>query len=577
MYRPQFSYPKAPDGTYDQDFVYSFDPYSTPALNVRFAPGQTLLRVPLQMESDAAFIQRGLKMNPSFTNFLGVQLFTPDDSPISDDLLPLSAYSANTGNPAAILEPEILSPAGASYQLNVVNRSLTQSALPLSGNLSPVLVDPVNFGHGPVLALNVPAAAGFGPFAFGGALYMVLGSNGSGPSQLEVMQSLDGGKTWAQVGAVGDPNANGAPIFDGVHTIVVAFSTSDLNVDGSINLINFDLSTLTWGPVYATVGPPTTQQIYSTYLRPDGSVVVLNNPHPGAAGAGSGLEFSVWDGTAWTSVDAGAGILALSGYNGATDFVDWTSAVVDQNTGTTHIFFHVAGHFGVPDWINRTFYQAVDSTNALQTFTDLPGNDVSPQAVQNMLWANPIIVGDRVIIGALLLNPGGVGAFTGYESLIIGTGLAAPVFSYLATPGIDPIAYNVISPGTDGENAPYLLYDGQTIFAIYPASTRDRQLRVCYTNTPLTPAVGWTSVQVFDVANVGPPFDFALQLLLRPALNLIGNSIFVTVDAQAPTSSFGTNARYSLGALIVEPIRIQLRGVKRYVRTKRTQACATNK
>jgi hypothetical protein len=263
----------------------------------------------------------------------------------------------------------------------------------------------------------------------------------------------------------------------------------------------------------------------------------------------------------------------LPGYDSTADFVDWTSAVVDPATGTTHVFFHVSGT--PPTWGSRLFYQAVDFTNTLQAFENFPGNTVVPQQVQNVVWANPIIVGNNILLGAQLLNPGGTGAFTSYESLIIGVGggpgITLPVFSYLATPGIDPIAYNVISPGTDTEVAPFLLYDGRTIFVVYLAGTNDLSVRVCYTNTPATPTSGWTSVEVFNSNNVGLPFNAAFQKLLRPALNLVGDLIYVTVDAQALQF---TNARYNLGAMYVEPIRIQLRGVKRYVRTKRKQVCA---
>lgn len=575
MYRPQFSFSEAQQGTYDEDFVYSFDPYNTPALDIRFGPAEQLLRLPLQMQSDAAFIHRGLRMNPALTSFLGAQLFFPDDTPLSDDLLPISAFSANTGNPAPIIEAEMLSPAGASYQVNIVNRSATQSAMPLVLDPGLVLVDPVNFGHGPVTSVVVPSANGFGPIAFNGALYMALQTNSSAPFQIEIMQSLDGGDTWQQVGAVGDPNGNASPVFDGDHTIIVAFSTSAVQVDGDLNLINFDLSTLTWGPVYGDTSPPTTQVVYQTFIRPDGTIVVLNNPHPSGAGSGgSGLVFSVWDGTSWTNIDAGAGILGLPGYDATQDFVDWTAAVVDA-TGNTHIFFLTTGQAGPPNWSGRVFYQQVHADNTLGTFFDFPGNAGAPPfTIQSVLNSNPIIVGDNILLGVTLNNPAGSGLFAFYASLIVGVGLAAPVFSYMPTPGIDPTVFGSIFPGTEGQTAPYLLFDGRTIFAIYPAGFGDLQLRVCYTNTPLSPLSGWTSVQVFDANDIGLPFNIPFfQQLLRPSLNLAGNQIFITTDAQAPTSSFGTNARYFLGSMIVEPVRIQLRGVKRYVRTKRSSGC----
>jgi hypothetical protein len=571
MYRPQFSFPEPQQGTYDEDFVYSFDPYNTPALDVRLGPNGMLLRIPLQMQSDAAFVHRGLKLNPSLTSFLGVQLFFPDDTPLTDDLVPLSAFAANTGNPAPILEPDMLVPAGASYQLNVVNRSLTQSALPISANINPVLVDPINFGHGAVLGADIPSAGGFGPFAYDGALYMFLNTDSSVPFVLEAMQSLDGGATWQALDFGNSPNGNAMPIFDGDHTVIVAVSTAAVDSDGDVNLINFDLSTGTWGALYATASAPTTQQIYMPLLRPDGSIVVLHNPRAsGSPASGSGLFAAVYASGAWaTNFDLGAGIASLPGYNVTDDFVYWTNAVVDPNTGVTHVFFQTVGDTGPPNWIGRTFYQMLNADNSLGTFYDFPGNDTQPTLINNILNANPIIVGDQLLLAFTRQDTPLV-----YVTLIVGTNLAAPTFQYVGPPGIDPIAFQVISPGNDGQNAPYLLYDGQTIFALYPAGVQNGSLRLCYTNTPSTPGTGWTSVEIFNIFDVGPPFNFSFQLLERQSLNLIGDTIFVTTDANAPVGIDGTNARYVIGSFTVEPIRIQLRGVKRYVRTKRKQVCA---
>lgn len=83
---------------------------------------------------------------------------------------------------------------------------------------------------------------------------------------------------------------------------------------------------------------------------------------------------------------------------------------------------------------------------------------------------------------------------------------------------------------------------------------------------------GWASVEVFDYTNVGALSGVLFQSLLRPSLNVVGNTIYLSAEA-APV--FDGDARYFLGTITIEPLRLQLRGVKRYVRTGRKQTCAT--
>ena len=449
--------------------MYSFDPYNTPALNVRFAPGQQLLRIPLQLQSDAAFIHRGLKLNSSLPSFLGVQLFFPDDTPLTDDIVSVSAFTSGTGNPAPILEPEIMSPAGASYQLNVVNLSATQSAMALLPNVAPVLVDPVGFGHGPVVGNNIPAANAFGPFLYNGGLYMALTPT-VGTFLLQIFQSLDGGTTWVHIGAVGEPNGNAMPVFDGDHTIVVAFSTAAIGTNGDLNLINFDLSTLTWGAAYGTAGEPTTQAVYDVYIRPDGSILVLHNPEVNGGGGVSGLSASVYAAGVWTTFDAGANVLTLPDYSNADDIVVWSSAVLDPVTGNLLVFFQTEGDVGPPSFQGRVFFQLIAADNSLGTF-----NDFGTTLIFSVDSTTPVIVGANVVLAYVAF---GAPVFPG---LLYGTPLTAPAFASVGSPGIDPAALNVAVPAS----APYLAFDGQTLFAIYVASANGNtanQLRLCYLN-----------------------------------------------------------------------------------------------
>jgi hypothetical protein len=575
MYRPQFSFPPAQAGTYDDDFVYSFDPYNTPALDIRFGPGQATFRIPLQLQSDAAFVHRATKMNPSAESWIGVQLFFPDDTPLSDDHMTLSALSANTGNPAPIIEggdngEGMLSSAGASYQVDIINRSATQSTLPLAPAIGPVLVDPVGFGHGPVIGNNVPTTSTFGPFLYNGALYMALTPT-VGTFVLQMFQSIDGGATWQGLDLSNSPNGNAMPVFDGNHTVVVAFSTSAVDVDGSINLINFDLSTGTWGPVYGTAGAPTTQAVYGIYIRPDGSYIVLHNPIASGPTPGStGMFAAVFAAGVWvTNFDAGTGITGLPGYDDTLDSTDWSTAVLDA-AGNLHLFFSTSGSNGPPNWNGRVFYQQILPTNALGTFVDIPGNNVSPPKIQTIDSANAVIVGNSVVLGIQQFDT--TLSVSTFNNVIVGTPLSAPAFSYAPEPGIDPNAFNILTPNADV--APYLFYDGRTLFAVSvydTAALTANELRLEFTNTPATPASGWGSVPIYNYADSGLPVA-VFQGFLRPSLNIVNQVMYLSAELPAPN-----DARYFLGSVTIEPIRIQLRGVKRYVRTSRKQTCALNK
>lgn len=578
MYRPQFSFPPPQDGTYDEDFVYSFDPYNTPALDVRFGPAERKLRIPLQMQADAAFIHRGLRFNPTFTSYLGARLYFPDDSPLTDDLVPLSAFAANTGNPVPPLEggdegQGMIQQAGASYQVDIVNRSATQSALPLFANINPVLVDPVGFGIGPNVNGGNPSTNTFGPFLYNGGLYMFLIPTVPSEDAFQAFQSLDGGATWRHVGTVGEPTVgNAAPIFDGNHTVIVAVSTAAEGTSGTINLVNFDLSTLTWGPVYATAGAPTTEAVTGIFIRPDGTYIVLHNPRAAGPGTGSGLFAAVYNPTSatWvTNFDAGTGIAALSGYNVTTDFSIFNTAVLDSS-GNLHVFFTTTGSSGPPNWLGRVFYQQIESSNALGTFFDFPGNDTTPTKITSVLYSNAVIVGNSVLLSIQQFDAGLGG---GFYNVVVGSPLSAPVFSYAPEPGIDPNAFFKINPNTDF--APYMFYDGRTLFAIATYTDQDGNegaiFRLLYTNTPATPSSGWSSVEIWNYMNDGRFNNILAQVSLRPSMQVVGDTIYLSVELSDP---FEANARYYLGTITIVPVRIQLRGVKRYVRTKRAQSCA---
>lgn len=574
MYRPQFAFPPTPSNFRDEDFVYNFDGDNVPALNIRFGPGQTTQRIPLPLQSDAGFLHRGLKMNQAAVNAttLGVQVFDPKDRPLSNDYVSPSVYSPLTNNPAPPLEPEIENPPGASYQISLANLSNTVSTLPLLPEISPVLVDPVGFGHGLVVGNNVPAANAFGPFLFGGDLYMALTpTNPSSSFIVQIFRSQDGGNSWQVLDGGNGPNGNAMVVFDGDHSLICAFSTAAIDTTGDINLQNFDLTAGTWGAVYGTSSPPTTQAIYDVYLRPDGSILVLHNPRAGSGSAVTGLECSIFVSPNWsTTFDAGTGITTLPGYNMATVNVQWSSAILDTN-GNLHVFFQTDGQSGPPNWDGRVFYQQIESTNALGTFFNFPGNDTFPTTVQNIFSANPIIVDDQLIIGYNGLNPNG----DQYPSIIVGSPLSNPTFQYAGSPGIDPTAYELLNANSDV--APYLAYDGLTVFAVWVADNPGPDsniLRIVYNCQPNVNILsGWGALQIDDTKQYNfAPLEPAA--LIRPSITIDGNSILVSSEASTVDSEGNArDARFWMGIVEIEPLRIQFRGVKRYAKDKKTQAC----
>jgi hypothetical protein len=64
MYRPEFFYSTPPEFQ-DKDFIHYFDQTDNAQLlnALSLAAGQTILGIPLQLETDAPFFLRGIKIN----------------------------------------------------------------------------------------------------------------------------------------------------------------------------------------------------------------------------------------------------------------------------------------------------------------------------------------------------------------------------------------------------------------------------------------------------------------------------------------------------------------------------------
>jgi len=101
MYRPQFAY-QTPDGCRDEDFIYFFDGSNTPAL-ANDISNTSPFQIPLQLQQDAPFFWRGVKVNAirETTNGNPAQYEAPNitvqfqdcyQNNLSDDLVPATQY-----------------------------------------------------------------------------------------------------------------------------------------------------------------------------------------------------------------------------------------------------------------------------------------------------------------------------------------------------------------------------------------------------------------------------------------------------------------------------------------------------
>ena len=127
-YRPQFAVSPCPAGFHDEEFIHYFDELSNPALGLTLAGGATLRDIPLQLETDAVFIARGVRLGSIAT--VNVQLREPGGRLLSPEvsgsgfLIPYQSYLPGGLDltPAGgfelmtvPLEPEIECPAGSVF------------------------------------------------------------------------------------------------------------------------------------------------------------------------------------------------------------------------------------------------------------------------------------------------------------------------------------------------------------------------------------------------------------------------------------------------------------------------------
>ena len=125
LYRPHFAYPNPPDGWEEEDFVYYFDSTNTPAL-ANLTNNNPVLRIPLQLQSDAPFMLRGIQVSGNLGN-LYVRLWDTNDNPLSQVLQEVDRMYGGSeqgappiGKLPVVLDPQIPCPAGSFLQIDVV-------------------------------------------------------------------------------------------------------------------------------------------------------------------------------------------------------------------------------------------------------------------------------------------------------------------------------------------------------------------------------------------------------------------------------------------------------------------------
>ncbi len=405
---------------------------------------------------------------------------------------------------------------------------------------SPIVMSLPGSNVGDVVAQNQQTGGGGvsrSPFVYNGALYCVLQYQGNGltPSLIYVIKSTNNGVTWANLDFANSPQtstqpapnppSNGSTLFDPVLEIItVAFNNADVSAgtNQAIKLRDFSLVTETWGADYATVGAPSCFGCNQLFRRSDASVVFLHNTNPPAPTV-NGLTASVFAAGIWSSfavdTNIGGGNTSNSG----------SSAVLDPLTDIIHCFLTTKGAGN----INFVTYQQILPNNTLGVsfnFTNEFANLGTTGAIVEAM-GNPVIVGDNLVWGQV--PPGGT-----VPSVMVGTPLASPVFTVLASPGID-----TGFPGAQSSTIqPTLAFDGTTLFAVYVFLANDfltHIIRLAQTTNLANPLLGWTAQQIYDDQAGGVTWDLGVQfptVLSDPAF-----STAPLITTQGVISAFSPN------------------------------------
>lgn len=136
VWRPQFAFPPAPAGFRDEQFHYGFDGSNVPALATAIAAGSQVLNVVLQLQNDAEFILRAIKVQlGTAPSSLALQLRDPYGNYLSATPLELSNYltgggAAMVGQMAVPFEDQIRCPLGGFFEVFLYNLTTGSVAPP---------------------------------------------------------------------------------------------------------------------------------------------------------------------------------------------------------------------------------------------------------------------------------------------------------------------------------------------------------------------------------------------------------------------------------------------------------------
>lgn len=141
-FRPQFAYPPTPRGYQDEAFSYSFDSSNIALLNIALAAGGQANNIPFQLEPDAAFILRAMKVESGTgPSTLALEFKTAHGDYLCTTYVPLATWldgggTGIVGKMFIPLESEIECPPGSvlnAYLYNPTAAPVSPPAFTLYG------------------------------------------------------------------------------------------------------------------------------------------------------------------------------------------------------------------------------------------------------------------------------------------------------------------------------------------------------------------------------------------------------------------------------------------------------------